>query len=131
MDLIEVEKKIIPEMFELMEIRYNILRSIYYNQPIGRRGLAQQLNIGERAVRTEVNILKEQGLLTIESMGMYITEDGKRIIKELKDLIESLKLTNRDIDKSIFKAAENVELDSILGWKKDGESHSYLDFYDM
>lgn len=91
MDLIEVEKKIIPEMFELMEIRYNILRSIYYNQPIGRRGLAQQLNIGERAVRTEVNILKEQGLLTIESMGMYITEDGKRIIKELKDIMYNLK----------------------------------------
>lgn len=91
MDLIELEKKIVPEIFDLMDIRYNILRSIYYNQPIGRRGLAQQLNIGERAVRTEVNILKKQGLLTIESMGMYITEDGKRIIEELKDIMYQLK----------------------------------------
>ena len=37
MDLIELEKKIVPEIFGLMEMRYDILHSIYYNQPIGRR----------------------------------------------------------------------------------------------
>ncbi|NLJ77998.1 MAG: sugar-binding transcriptional regulator [Tissierellia bacterium] len=91
MDLIELEKRIVPEMFKLMEMRYDILRSIYYNQPIGRRGLANDLNIGERTVRTEVNILKEQGLLNIESMGMYLTEDGKKVIEDLKDVIHRLK----------------------------------------
>jgi len=91
MDLIELEKKIVPEIFGLMEMRYDILRSIYYNQPIGRRGLASNLNIGERTIRTEVNILKEQGLLNIESMGMYVTEEGRRIIEDLKDVIHRLK----------------------------------------
>lgn len=91
MDLIELEKKIVPEIFKLMEMRYDILRSIYYNQPIGRRGLANNLNIGERTVRTEVNILKEQGLLNIESMGMYVTEEGKRVIENLKDVVHRLK----------------------------------------
>ena len=29
MDLIEIEKKIVPEILGLMEMRYNILRNIY------------------------------------------------------------------------------------------------------
>ena len=34
------------------------------------------------------------------------------------------------LDKSIFKAAENVNMDAILGWQKDGEKHSFLEEYD-
>ncbi|NLJ98249.1 MAG: sugar-binding transcriptional regulator [Tissierellia bacterium] len=102
MDLIELEKKIVPEIFKLMEMRYDILRSIYYNQPIGRRGLANNLNIGERTVRTEVNILKEQGLLNIESMGMYVTEEGKRVIENLKDVVHRLKGIS-DLEKKLEK----------------------------
>lgn len=100
MDLIEIEKKIVPEILELMEIRYNILRNIYYNQPIGRRGLAHELSTGERTIRTEVNILKEQGLLDIESMGMYITEDGKKVIDNLKDVIHRIKGIS-DLEKTL------------------------------
>jgi central glycolytic genes regulator len=90
-DLIDLEKKIVPEIFEIMEKRYNILRNIYYNQPIGRRALANELHIGERIVRTEVNILKRQELLNIESMGMYVTEDGIMVLEELKDVMHKLK----------------------------------------
>lgn len=53
---------------------------------------------------------------------------GKR--HELKELIKELKNKFNDIDKSIFRAAQNVNMDSILGWQKDGEKYSYLDFYD-
>lgn len=49
---------------------------------------------------------------------------------EIKALIEDLKKNFNDVDKSIFRAAENVNMDAILGWQKQGESHSYLDFYD-
>lgn len=91
MDLIELEKKIVPEVFDIIELRYNILRTIYYNQPIGRRGLSYQLNTGERTIRTEVNILKEYGLLNIESMGMYVTEEGKKVIKELEKVMHRIK----------------------------------------
>lgn len=49
--------------------------------------------------------------------------------EEVKSLIEELKQSIPDVDKSIFNAAKNVNLDSILGWKKDGKKHSYLDFY--
>lgn len=90
-DIIELQKKIIPEMIEILEKRYNILRNVLHNQPIGRRTLANNLNLGERIIRTEVNILKEQGLLEVKSMGMSVTEEGKNVIDRLKDFIYELK----------------------------------------
>ncbi len=90
-DIIELEKKIVPEILDIMEKRYDILRGINYNQPIGRRTLANNLNMGERTVRTEVNILKEQGLLSIEPMGMYVTEEGKNLLEDLTEVIHKLK----------------------------------------
>ncbi|WP_461614562.1 tRNA 2-thiocytidine biosynthesis TtcA family protein [Clostridium sp. Marseille-QA1073] len=49
---------------------------------------------------------------------------------EIKDLITELKKNFNDVDKSIFRSAQNVNMNAILGWQKDGEKHSYLDFYD-
>jgi len=48
---------------------------------------------------------------------------------EIKRLIEELKANIKDVDKSIFNAAQNVNLDAILGWCKNGERYSYLDDY--
>lgn len=90
-DIINLQKKVIPEMIELLDRRYNILRTIYHNRPIGRRTLANYLNLGERVVRTEVNILKEQRLLEVKSMGMNITDEGIKIIEGLKDFMYQLK----------------------------------------
>ena len=90
-DVIELQKKIIPELLGVLEKRYDILRNVLHNQPIGRRTLANDLGIGERTIRTEVNILKEQGLIDITSMGMTITEEGTSIIEKLKSFIHQLK----------------------------------------
>jgi tRNA(Ile)-lysidine synthase TilS/MesJ len=49
---------------------------------------------------------------------------------EVKDLIEQLKGSIQDVDKSIFRAAQNINLDAVLGWHQNGKSYSYLDFYD-
>lgn len=49
---------------------------------------------------------------------------------EIKDLISELKKNFNDVDKSIFRAAENVSMDSILGWQKDGVDHSFLENFD-
>lgn len=48
---------------------------------------------------------------------------------ETKELIKQLKKNIKNVDKSIFRAAQNVNMNSILGWKKDGKNYSYLDFY--
>lgn len=49
---------------------------------------------------------------------------------EIKKLIKELKGNFADVEKSIFRAAQNVNMDAILGWRKDGELHSFLDEYE-
>ena len=90
-ELLLLQKKIIPELVEVLEKRYIILRAIYYNQPIGRRVLASKLGLGERIVRTETTFLKEQNLIEINTPGMSVTEDGEELVKKLKSLIHELK----------------------------------------
>jgi len=53
---------------------------------------------------------------------------GKR--NEVKKLIKEAKERFSESDKNIFRAAENVNLDSIVRWTKDGIEHSYYDDYD-
>jgi central glycolytic genes regulator len=90
-DILKLEQKIVPEIVEMLEKRYSILRTIYYNQPVGRRILASNLEMGERVVRTEINFLKQQNLIEINTSGMNITPEGEEIIHKLKEFIHELK----------------------------------------
>ena len=91
---------IVPELVEVLEKRYNVLRTIFYNQPIGRRMLASELNLGERVVRNEIDLLKSQNLIEINTPGMTVTKDGQHILEGLKEFIHQIKGLN-DIEKSI------------------------------
>lgn len=88
---LETQRKIVPELLEVLEKRYNILTTIYYNQPIGRRMLASYLGIGERIVRSEVSFFRKQNLIDINSDGMTVTSEGKDILEKLKEFIHELK----------------------------------------
>ncbi|WP_353094775.1 ATP-binding protein [Tissierella praeacuta] len=48
---------------------------------------------------------------------------------EIKDLIEELKKNFANVDINIFRAAENVNMNGILGWQEDGDKYSFLDEY--
>lgn len=49
---------------------------------------------------------------------------------ETKYLIHNLEKDNPIIVKNIFKAQSNIKLDMLLGYKKDGIYHNFLDTYD-
>ena len=90
-DILRLQMQIVPELVQLLEKRYNVLRTIYYKQPIGRRILASDLNMGERIVRTEINFLKEQGLIEINIPGMTVTKQGEEIVNKLESFIHEIK----------------------------------------
>ena len=48
----------------------------------------------------------------------------------IKALIKQLTKEIPDVEKNLFNAPNNVTLDMILGYKKGGEYHSYLEDYD-
>lgn len=55
------------------------------------------------------------------------TSSSKRL--ETKKLIAKLKESNPYVEGNIFKSVENVSLNTIIAYKKDGERHHFLDEY--
>lgn len=49
--------------------------------------------------------------------------------EEIKNLIKKLRKTYDKIDMNIFKSVQNVNLDTIISYKQDGEEHHFLDKY--
>lgn len=50
--------------------------------------------------------------------------------KEMKELIKELKTKNKDIDHNIFKSLDNINLNCVLGYHKDGVRTSFLEDYE-
>ena len=50
--------------------------------------------------------------------------------REMKELIKYLRSLNPDIDYNIFKSLDNVNLNCVLGFKKDGVYKSFMEDYD-
>ena len=50
--------------------------------------------------------------------------------QEIKQLIAQLKKINPQIESNIFHSVENVNLNTIISYKKDDYQHSFLDDYD-
>lgn len=59
-------------------------------------------------------------------------EDGSNTSKrqEIKELIQRLKEINPFVESNIFKSVENVNLNTIIAYKKDGQRHHFLEEYD-
>ena len=53
---------------------------------------------------------------------------SKRV--EVKELIAKLKEVNQYVEGNIFKSVENVNLETVVAYKKDGVKHHFLDTYD-
>ncbi len=92
--LFKIQEKIVPEMITLAEVRYTILRTINFNQPVGRRTLAGLLDISERNVRNELKFLEEAGLITVTPAGAMIADSGMNFLGELDKYIKELKDIN-------------------------------------
>jgi len=89
-EFLSLQLKLVPDLVKVMQKRLYILRNIYLQQPIGRRSLAISLNTTERILRGEVEFLKEQGLIHVESVGMFLTDTGLSLLESLEKLIKEV-----------------------------------------
>ena len=83
--------------------------------------------VEEEAIKRFIN---NSGIWPLNCACMIAAKKVGNKRHEVKELIKNLKENNRDIDKSIFKSAENVYIDSILGWEKTGVKHEFLEGYE-
>lgn len=76
----EYLRLIVPELPVLLLDRYRLLRRIGFVAPAGRRSLAAYFRIGEKVLRRELDILREQGLICVEQRGINLTAAGEAIV---------------------------------------------------
>ncbi len=57
-------------------------------------------------------------------------KEGESKRKEVKDLIANLRKINPKVDINIFRSVENVNLDTIISYRRGDEFHHFLDDYE-
>lgn len=90
MDAFYASQRLVPELTAKLRSRYRVLQRIFLHQPIGRRSLAQVVGVTERVLRADVELLKEQGLITAGPIGMSLTTSGEHLIESLDGVVRRL-----------------------------------------
>jgi central glycolytic genes regulator len=88
--LFSLMERFAPEALELMVTRYQILRQIFYHEPVGRRQISKALGYPERTVRSEVETLRTRGALYTTAAGLLLTSYGKSLLQEVDQYIPFL-----------------------------------------
>ncbi|MDB5055642.1 MAG: central glycolytic regulator [Bacilli bacterium] len=88
--ILDIQKQLLPDLVDVMQKRYTILHLIMLSRVVGRRTLAGAMNMTERVLRGEIDFLKAQGLLEIESLGMRVTDSGLQLLEEMEPMIKHL-----------------------------------------
>lgn len=86
--MMEAQQKLVPEMMELMQQRYRMLKLVKMSGPIGRRPLGQLADLSERETRTMMDVLRAQNLIHVAKEGASITADGREILQTLESVME-------------------------------------------
>ena len=87
-DLIKVQQKLVPDLVDKMYRRFSILTTISQNQPVGRRSLSEHMDMTERVLRSETDMLKKQELIKVKSTGMEITNEGTEVLSQLSAYVK-------------------------------------------
>jgi len=66
-------------------------------KPIGRSKLAENLGIGEGAVRTIINRLREAGLVATSKAGCTLTNKGLKLWKEYTPIFKKVKIGKSEL----------------------------------
>ena len=78
-----------------------------------------------------IKFIQNSGIWPLNCAWMVAAKKTGNKRYEIKDLIKSLGDNFQEVEKSIFRAAQNVYLDSVLGWEQDGKRHSFLDKFEV
>ena len=90
LDELKMIESVAPDIIEVLQERYKILRNIYWMQPIGRRSLSESMGITERVLRTETDLLKQLDLINTSKSGMTLTKKGEEVYQSLENFMDQL-----------------------------------------
>lgn len=117
MESVDLFNRLAPELEETMEVRLTILQALSNHQyRIGRKVLADQIDLSERTLRTHLQVLREQALVDVSRAGIKITEEGQELTRSLQDLLEGQDRVP-DLEKAL---CQSLDLDH--AWVVKGEA---------
>jgi tRNA(Ile)-lysidine synthase TilS/MesJ len=73
--------------------------------------------------------IKHSGIQAMNCGCTVVAEKTSSKRREIKELIQSLKKVNPDIDMNIFKSATNINLEAIYGYQKDTVKKHFNELY--
>ncbi|MDF2722176.1 MAG: central glycolytic regulator [Paenibacillus sp.] len=86
----DIQKRLLPDLTDVLKKRYTILHHISSTGVVGRRALASHLELTERVLRSEVEFLREQGLVVMESSGMSLSAAGRKLLEDMEPIVSEL-----------------------------------------
>ncbi|MCI5775506.1 MAG: hypothetical protein MR008_03395 [Aerococcus sp.] len=89
---------VVPELLPVYQRRIKVLRTIMRYGPLGRKLLAEMLGMTERPLRKDIDLLKEQSLISVTVNGMTITDRGQQLIADLSWVDTDRQLRNRHLE---------------------------------
>ncbi|WP_407270752.1 sugar-binding transcriptional regulator [Radiobacillus sp. PE A8.2] len=88
--LIDLQKKLFPDLLDIMQRRYVILHYIQLMEPIGRRSLADHIGMAERIVRSEIEFFNKHDLVYVTTKGMHLTLSGREVLEQLATFMKEV-----------------------------------------
>ncbi|MDO3413097.1 sugar-binding domain-containing protein [Saccharibacillus sp. CPCC 101409] len=89
-NILEIQQQLLPDLMETLKKRYTILHQIMLTGTTGRRTLAHSLQMTERVLRAETDLLKAQGLIETDTAGMRISDAGQLLLERLEPVLKEL-----------------------------------------
>ncbi len=107
LQLLHIQSRLIPDLFEKFNKRYELLVTIKVHQPVGRKSLIDIVGMTERQLRTECDVLFKLGLISKNTTGMTVTSEGESFLADVKGLfVEDPFLSARKIIREHFGIKE-------------------------
>ncbi|MFK8242526.1 MULTISPECIES: sugar-binding domain-containing protein [unclassified Facklamia] len=89
-DVFSIMQDIAPDLNEMLQVRCSILYQLQStHQAIGRKTLAQKVNLSERSLRTIIQLMKEQHLVEVGHSGIRLTSRGQEVAAVIADKMVS------------------------------------------
>lgn len=80
-DIFSIIQSVVPEVSDLLAERLAVLRVLEVeNKRVGRKFISQETNFSERTVRTILEMLKSNSLVSVNRSGVKLTQQGSELV---------------------------------------------------
>jgi len=111
---------IAPDLMREMELRTLVLERVAALEPIGRRALAQRLQLPEREVRSAADALRAAGCIAQSAAGMELTAQGRALV----DTARAVSRGRRSLSSMELTLARKLDVERVCIVRGDADMDS-------